>query len=32
MVYGDDPMAIILLTTAGAVTTGAEAPTEVVQA
>jgi hypothetical protein len=32
MVYGDDPMAIISLTTAGAVTTDAKAPIEVVQA
>jgi hypothetical protein len=32
MVYGDEPMATTSLTTAGAVTTGAKAPAEVVQA
>ena len=32
MVYGDDPMATIGVTTAGAATTGAEAPIEVVEA
>lgn len=32
MVYVDDPMATIVLTAAGAATTGAEPPIEVVEA